>query len=69
LSDKTAESRRRVSICQDCVHFFITHDPGFPYGCRSMGFKSRRHPHHEVLAATGEPCQGREVKPVPGTSR
>lgn len=40
------------------MHFFVTYDPAFPYGCREMGFKSRRHPHLEVQAATGEPCQG-----------
>ena len=53
--------------CKDCIHFFVTYDPRFPYGCRSMGFKSRRYPHFEVQAASGEPCQGWEGKMTPGT--
>jgi hypothetical protein len=51
--------------CKNCIHFFVTYDPQFPYGCRSMGFKSRRYPHFEVLDATGEPCHGFEVRLLP----
>ena len=54
--------------CKNCIHFFVTYDSRFPYGCRSMGFKSRRYPHYEVQEATGEPCQGRETKKTPGAT-
>ncbi len=46
--------------CKDCIHFYITHDASFPYGCQCMGFTSRRYPHLEVEAATGEKCVGWE---------
>jgi hypothetical protein len=52
--------------CKDCMHFFVTYDARFPYGCRSMGFKSRRYPCLEVQEATGQRCQGREARRVPG---
>lgn len=52
--------------CKDCIHYFITHDPSFPYGCRCMGFKSRHYPCREVEAATGEPCVSWEQKEKPG---
>jgi len=42
--------------CMSCRHHQITHDARFPYACAAMGFKSRRLPHHEVVAVTGEPC-------------
>ncbi len=56
------DSRRIAPTCRDCIHFFVTYDPSFPYGCRSVGIKSRRYPYLEVQAATGEPCQGWETK-------
>jgi len=43
--------------CTQCVHYFITYDPRFPYGCRAMNFKSRTLPQNEVEAASGMPCQ------------
>ncbi|MDD5248505.1 MAG: hypothetical protein PHY45_05955 [Rhodocyclaceae bacterium] len=42
--------------CAKCAHYFITHDPRFPYGCRAMGFKSRRLPQEEISQATGARC-------------
>lgn len=42
--------------CRDCLHYYITHDLSFPYGCRAMGFKSRRQPIQDVLEVTGAPC-------------
>ncbi len=59
------ENPKPVATCKGCVHFFVTYDPLFPYGCRRMGFKSRRHPHIEVQAAMGEACQGREERERP----
>lgn len=48
--------------CTRCRHYWITHDPGFPYGCRLHGFKSRRAPHLEVLQASGTRCLGFEAR-------
>lgn len=42
--------------CRDCVHYFITWDVAFPYGCRAMDFKSKRLPHLDVLESSGQPC-------------
>lgn len=50
--------------CNRCTAFFITHQPAFPYGCRSMGFRSARLPCLVVLEAAGIPCQQFDPKPV-----
>lgn len=55
-----------INTCKGCIHFFVTYDPRFPYGCRSMGFKSLRYPDSAVRAATGAPCQGWAAKNSPG---
>ena len=49
--------------CRDCIHYYITHDVRFPYGCRAMDFKSRRMPVLDVLAVSGEPCYTFRPKP------
>jgi hypothetical protein len=43
--------------CHSCIHFYITHDRSFPYGCRAIGFKSRVIPSREVLSSSGMECQ------------
>jgi hypothetical protein len=30
----------------------------FPYGCRALGFKSKRMPVQEVVEVSGTPCMG-----------
>lgn len=49
--------------CPRCAHYFITHDPNFPYGCRALAFKSRNAPEREVQGASGMPCQTFTPKP------
>ena len=44
--------------CMKCHYFGISWDPGKPYSCRLMGFKSRRLPALEVLSTDGAPCMG-----------
>ncbi|HEY6896295.1 MAG TPA: hypothetical protein VI279_03460 [Rhodocyclaceae bacterium] len=51
------------STCKGCVHFFVTYDTSFPYGCRILGFKSRRYPYLEVEASSGQPCEARTLRP------
>ncbi|MEN3809709.1 hypothetical protein ABH309_03335 [Chromobacterium piscinae] len=48
--------RRRAPLCRRCRHYFVTHDPRFPYGCRTMGFSSKRTPCLDVREASGQPC-------------
>lgn len=46
----------RDKLCNNCQHYYITHDICFRYGCRALAFKSQRQPVLDVLAASGEPC-------------
>ena len=48
--------------CNQCVHYFITHDVQFRYGCRALDFKSRREPIKDVIEASGQPCQFFTIK-------
>ena len=47
---------RPAPDCLKCRHYFITHDPQQPRGCRAYGFKSRELPAQVVLATSGLPC-------------
>lgn len=49
--------------CHQCMHYFITHDVVFRYGCRALGFKSRGQPGREVIAASGQQCLYFQAKP------
>ena len=43
--------------CHSCIHYFITWDAAFPYGCHAMGFKTRRNPGVEVRQVMhGQTC-------------
>jgi len=42
--------------CLECLHYHITWDASFPYGCRAMDFKSKRKPQLDVLESSGSPC-------------
>lgn len=43
--------------CIKCVHYYVTHDPVTPYGCRGMGFKSAQNPAVMVFSSSGIECQ------------
>ena len=43
--------------CLQCNHYFITHEPEKPYGCKAMAFKSRKRPSVVVFEVSGIPCQ------------
>lgn len=47
----------RLPSCVRCIHYFITYEPGQPYGCRAMGFKSRQNPALVVYRSSGAHCQ------------
>ena len=59
----SADERR----CTKCAHYFITYNVRFPYGCRIMGFKSRRLPQEEIFSLTGVACQTFERRPAAKT--
>lgn len=43
--------------CIKCVHYYVTHNPAQPYGCRGLGFKSTQNPAAMVFASSGIECQ------------
>lgn len=44
-------------LCIKCVHYFITYETSRPYGCRAMGFKSKKNPARVVYENSGLECQ------------
>ncbi|MFP4182058.1 MAG: uracil-DNA glycosylase [Thiohalospira sp.] len=42
--------------CWKCRHHYITWEESFPYGCRALGFKSRRLPVFDVRESSGHDC-------------
>ena len=54
--DHETDREHPKPICLECSHYYITWDTQFPYGCRSMDFKSKRSPHLDVLESSGSPC-------------
>lgn len=55
--------------CQQCRHFFITHQMPFRYGCRAFGMQCQRFPVIEVFEASGQSCayfQAKPARPVKG---
>lgn len=58
------ENMTNTRACKGCLHFYITYDANFPYGCRAHQFKSRRLPYIEVEAASQAPCMSREPIPL-----
>ena len=57
LPSQAGQKRQGAEInCFSCQHFYITHDLGFSYGCRSAGFKSWLLPSIEVCMKSGMDC-------------
>lgn len=44
-------------VCQLCVHYYVTHEPETPYGCRAMHFKTAQNPAKLVYSSSGLECQ------------
>ena len=42
--------------CHNCIHFYVTHKPKFPYGCRAFGIISARVPYLEIKKISGTNC-------------
>jgi len=43
--------------CQLCIHYYVTHEPATPHGCRAMHFKSAQIPSRVVFSSSGMECQ------------
>lgn len=48
--------------CLACLYFQITHEPGRPYACKALGFKSLQYPATVVFASSGIHCQAFSAK-------
>lgn len=46
--------------CRGCRHYYVTHDPNFPHGCKALDFKSRQAPVRDVIASSGQDCLYRQ---------
>jgi len=62
--DVNNNTNEQEVTCKGCIHFYITHDPAFPYGCRAMKFKGKDFPYLVVRAASEVACQMRKTKDV-----
>ena len=51
-------SPERGPNCWQCRFFGITYQPGTPYACHRLGFRSQLLPSLEVLRTDGRFCQG-----------
>ncbi|PLX69058.1 MAG: uracil-DNA glycosylase [Denitrovibrio sp.] len=47
---------KRVN-CRNCIHYFVTWDENFPYGCKAYQFKTTTLPSIKVFRTSGIPCQ------------
>ncbi|WP_199152959.1 hypothetical protein [Chromobacterium sp. ASV23] len=56
---------RGALLCRRCQHYFVTYNPSFPYGCRAMGFSSKRLPCLDVQEASGQTCMRFDPKTTP----
>ncbi|MBM3989409.1 MAG: hypothetical protein FJ298_00215 [Planctomycetes bacterium] len=56
---------RPAPACARCRHYWITHQPSTPHGCRAYGILSLRLPSMEIRVASGQDCAAFEERPVP----
>ncbi|TLS68621.1 uracil-DNA glycosylase [Mariprofundus erugo] len=66
---KRPQQQPQKAPCLSCRHYFVTWDPGRPYGCRAFGFKSSTMPCREVQGASNMICLKYEEKPDPKRPR
>lgn len=62
VNSPATPSEQTRPTCRGCCHYYITHDPRFPYGCRAMDFKSKVSPHRAVEQASHGMCLRFEKK-------
>jgi len=48
--------------CHKCEHYYVTWENEFPYGCKAMGFKSKRLPCIDVRVSSYRACLLMEKK-------
>jgi hypothetical protein len=55
MNDGKKEATQHIN-CFSCEHFYITYEQRYPYGCRSIGFKSVRMPSVDVYINSNMEC-------------
>ncbi len=60
-----AVESRPAPACARCRHYWVTHQPATPHGCRVFGILSARLPSVEIRMATGQDCSAFEERPAP----
>ena len=56
-----------AALCRSCSHYFVTHEPARPHGCRAFGFSSAEVP--AAVVAREVPSAVRELpSPALGTA-
>ena len=48
--------------CLRCIHYYSTHDPSLPRGCKLYQFKTQNIPSAVVKRETGKDCLGFELR-------
>lgn len=62
-----AVETRPAPACARCRHYWVTHQPATPHGCRVYGILSARLPSLEIRLASGADCSAFEERPPPPT--
>jgi hypothetical protein len=55
MTDNNKEATQHIN-CFSCEHFYITYEQRYPYGCRTIGFKSARMPSVDVYINSDMQC-------------
>jgi len=50
--------------CLKCIHYYSTHEPQTPRGCKLYGFKTQNIPAIVVKKQTGSECLGFELRQI-----
>jgi hypothetical protein len=48
--------KKQQAVCANCLHYYITWDKHFPFGCKAMGFKSKAAPNLLTKQLSGMDC-------------
>ena len=48
--------------CLKCIHYYSTHDPVLPRGCKLYKMKSKQFPSMLVRKESGKDCMGFELR-------
>ena len=53
---KKKSKNKNKPNCYNCKFYYVTWDEDFPYGCKALGFKTRKIPTEVVFESSGMRC-------------